>query len=226
MATKFITKGKGKRRKKIPMNSKKKGVSVRSVSLKPKAVAVINNKQIKLINKGEPATFSKALNDVILRKKRDIPVIDTNLNRTGKLKDYKFWVYDKKNDTVIKGSETIVKAPSYGQAADDFVTIWNKDKRLGRGIGYPDIQGKPVVESDIANLPVVNTKVNRDGKLKKFIFWALDFHTKSKIPKSDAIIVAEHYEQAANDYQSWWNDREHLDRTIGYPTIQGTVMGR
>ena len=157
-------------------------------------------------------------------KTKGVPIVNTKLNRTRELKDYKFWVYDKQNDKVVEGSETIVKAPSYGEAVDDFVVAWNKNPRLGMNIGYPNVQGNPVVESDLADLPVVNTKVNRDGKMKKFVFWAVDFHTKKKIPKSEVIVIAEHYEQGANDFQSWWNDREYLKRTIGYPTIRGTVL--
>ena len=68
--TKFITKGKGRKKRTFPIK-KKKGVSVRSVSLQPKAELVINKKQIQLINEGKPATFSKALNEVVLRKKKD-----------------------------------------------------------------------------------------------------------------------------------------------------------
>ncbi len=44
----------------------------------------------------------------------------------------------------VKGSDTIVISDSYGQAVDDFISIWNKDNRMNMDIGYPVVQGKPV----------------------------------------------------------------------------------
>jgi hypothetical protein len=41
MVTRFISKGKGRKRKAIPITPKKKGVSVRSVSLEPQAIQVL-----------------------------------------------------------------------------------------------------------------------------------------------------------------------------------------
>jgi len=41
----------------------------------------------------------------------------------------------------VKGSETIVMAEHFGQAVDDYETVWNKEHRMNRDIGYPVIQG-------------------------------------------------------------------------------------
>ncbi len=137
MAVRFITKGKGRKRKSFPIRPKK-GVTVRSVSLRPSAVVKVNKEQIRLINKGEPATFSKALNEVIIRAKRDgIPIYDTHVNSNDRRKPYKMWIvkHPEKGDKV-KGSETIVMAEHYGQAIDDFITIWNKEKRMKKTIDF------------------------------------------------------------------------------------------
>jgi len=142
MPVRFITKGKGRKRKSFPVRPKK-GVTVRSVSLRPNAVVKVNKEQIRLINKGQPATFSKALNEVITRAKRDgIPIYDTHVNSNDRRKPYHMWIvkHPEKGDK-IKGSDTIVMAEHYGQAIDDMITIWNKEKRMKKTIGYPQVQG-------------------------------------------------------------------------------------
>ncbi len=143
MAIRYISKGKGKNRKSFPIRPKKKGVSVRSVSLRPSAVVKVNKEQIKLLNRGEPATFSKALNQVIIRAKRDeIPTYDTHVNTNNRRKPYHMFVTDMKKHKKVKGSDTIVMADSYGQAVDDFITVWNKDPdRMKNTIGYPVVHG-------------------------------------------------------------------------------------
>jgi len=143
MAIRYISKGKGKNRKTFPIRPKKKGVTVRSVSLRPSAVVKVNKEQIKLLNRGEPATFSKALNQVIIRAKRDgIPTYDTHVNTNNRRKPYHMFVTDMKKHKKVKGSDTIVMADSYGQAVDDFITVWNKDPdRMKNTIGYPVVHG-------------------------------------------------------------------------------------
>ncbi len=82
MVTRFISKGKGKRRKAIPISPKKrKGVSVRSVSLEPQAIQKINKKTIKTLNTGEPANFSSSLNKIVIssRLKRDTSFKDSGI---------------------------------------------------------------------------------------------------------------------------------------------------
>ncbi len=143
MAVRFISKGKGRKRKSFPIKPKKRGVSVRSVSLQPSSVAKVNKEQIKLLNRGVPATFSKALNQVIIRAKRDgIPIYDTHVNSNDRRKPYHMWIvkHPEKGDK-IKGSDTIVMAEHYGQAIDDMITIWNKEERKNMTIGYPQVQG-------------------------------------------------------------------------------------
>lgn len=143
MAIRYISKGKGKNRKTFPIRPKKKGVTVRSVSLQPSAVVKVNKEQIKLLNRGEPATFSKALNQVIIRAKREgIPIYDTHVNSNDRRKPYHMWIvkHPEKGDKV-KGSDTIVMAEHYGQAIDDFITVWNKEERKKITIGYPVVQG-------------------------------------------------------------------------------------
>jgi hypothetical protein len=143
MVVRFISKGKGKNRRSFPLKPKKKGVSVRSVSLQPSAVVKVNKEQIKLLNKGEPATFSKALNQVIIRARREgIPIYDTHVNSNDRRKPYHMWIVkDPKGHAKVKNSDTIVMAEHYGQAIDDFITIWNKERRMKKTIGYPQVQG-------------------------------------------------------------------------------------
>lgn len=77
-----------------------------------------------------------------------IPIYNTNVNNSSDLqkydkkKPYMMWVvvHPEKSERV-KGSETIVMAEHYGQAVDDFITIWNEKKRKNTTIGYPQVQG-------------------------------------------------------------------------------------
>lgn len=141
MPVRFISKGKGRNRKAFPIRPKR-GVSVRSVSLRPSSVAKINKEQIKLLRRNEPATFSKALNQVVMRaKKLSIPIYDTNVNEDGIRKPYHMWISDMKKHKKVKGSDTLVLAEHYGQAVDDFITIWNKEHRMDKDIGYPVVEG-------------------------------------------------------------------------------------
>ncbi|MCP6727115.1 MAG: hypothetical protein KJI69_03765 [Patescibacteria group bacterium] len=142
MAVRYISKGKGKNRKSFPIKPKR-GVSVRSVSLQPSSIAKVNKEQIKLLNRGVPATFSKALNQVVLRAKRNgIPTYDTHVNTNNRRKPYIMHVTDMKKHKKVKGSDTVVMADSYGQAVDDFIIVWNKDpNRMQNQIGYPVVQG-------------------------------------------------------------------------------------
>jgi len=142
MPIRYISKGKGKNRKTFPIRPKKKGVSVRTVSLQPSAVVKVNKEQIKLLNRGETTTFSKALNRVIIRAKREIPIYDTHVNTNNRRKPYQMFVTDMKKHKKVKGTDTIVMADNYGQAVDDFITVWNKDpERMKNPIGYPVVQG-------------------------------------------------------------------------------------
>ncbi len=91
-STRFISKGKGRNRKSIPITPKKKGVSVRSVSLEPQAIQKINKKTIKTLNQGKPANFSSSINKLVLnsRLKRatDLRLIvfkDANKDKTFQL---------------------------------------------------------------------------------------------------------------------------------------------
>jgi len=81
MVTRFISKGKGRKRKSIPITPKKKGVTVRSVSLEPQAIQKINKKTIKTLNKGESANFSSSLNKIVIssRLKRDTSFEDSGI---------------------------------------------------------------------------------------------------------------------------------------------------
>ena len=92
MAIRYVTKGRGKNRRVIPIGSKKKGVSVRSVSLQPTAIQKINKEQGKLLNKGETANFSKALNAVVLRAKRD------RYSREGDIEERIAYIEEEKKD--------------------------------------------------------------------------------------------------------------------------------
>ena len=141
MAVRYISKGKGKHRKSFPIRPKK-GVTIRSVSLQPSAVQKINKEQIKLLNTGQSSTFSKALNQVVMRAKRaGIPIYDSNVNTDGKTKPYHMWITNMKNHKKVKRSDTMVLAKNYGQAVDDYITIWNKENRMNMDIGYPVVQG-------------------------------------------------------------------------------------
>ena len=171
MPVRFISKGKGKNRKSFPIRPKK-GVSVRSVSLRPSSVAKVNKEQIKLLNKGVPATFSKALNQVVMRAKRNgVPTYDTHVNTNNRRKPYIMHVTDMKKHKKVKGSDTIVMADSYGQAVDDFIIVWNKDpNRMKNQIGYPVVQGTAMKDfryaryiRDVGDVVMVSPENDNDG---------------------------------------------------------------
>ncbi len=169
MAVRFISKGKGRNRKSFPIKPKR-GVSVRSVSLQPSSIAKVNKEQIKLLNKGTPATFSKALNQVVMRAKRlSIPIYDTRVNSDDIRKPYHMWVTDMKKHKKVKGSDTLVLAEHYGQAVDDFITIWNKEHRMNKDIGYPVVQGtglNPIKNQDFFLTEDSTQRKRRDDELE------------------------------------------------------------
>ncbi len=77
-----------------------------------------------------------------LRRDKKIPVYNTKVNWDDKRKPFKMWIVKHpEGSDVIKGSVTIVMAEDYGQAIDDYITIWNKENRMKRKIGYPVVQG-------------------------------------------------------------------------------------
>jgi hypothetical protein len=170
MAVRFISKGKGKNRKSFPIKPKS-GVSFRSVSLQPSSIAKVNKEQIKLLNRGTPATFSKALNQVVMRAKRlSMPIYDTRVNSDDIRKPYHMWIvkHPEKGDK-IKGSDTLVLAEHYGQAIDDFITIWNKENRKNTTIGYPQVQGtglNPIKNQDFFLTEDSTQRKRRDDELE------------------------------------------------------------
>ncbi len=77
-----------------------------------------------------------------LRRDKKIPVYNTKVNWDDKRKPFKMWIVKHpEGSDVVKGSVTIVMAEHYGQAIDDYITIWNKENRMNRKIGYPVVQG-------------------------------------------------------------------------------------
>jgi len=82
------------------------------------------------------------LEGIRLRRDKKIPVYNTKVNWDNKRKPFKMWIVKHpEGSDVVKGSVTIVMAEHYGQAIDDFITIWNKENRMNRNIGYPVVQG-------------------------------------------------------------------------------------
>ncbi len=82
------------------------------------------------------------LEGVRLRRDKKIPVYNTKVNVNDKRKAFKMWIVKHpEGSEVVKGSVTIVMAEHYGQAIDDYITIWNKENRMKRKIGYPVVQG-------------------------------------------------------------------------------------
>jgi hypothetical protein len=82
------------------------------------------------------------LEGVRLRRDKKIPVYNTKVNWDNKRKPFKMWIVKHpEGSDVVKGSVTIVMAEHYGQAIDDYITIWNKENRMNRKIGYPVVQG-------------------------------------------------------------------------------------
>jgi len=86
---------------------------------------------------------SKTMSEGIrLRRDKKIPVYNTKVNWDNKRKPFKMWIVKHpEGSDVVKGSVTIVMAEHYGQAIDDYITIWNKENRMNRKIGYPVVQG-------------------------------------------------------------------------------------
>ena len=119
MVTRFISKGKGRKRKAIPISpKKKKGVSVRSVSLEPQAIQKINKKTIKTLNTGEPANFSSSLNKLVItsRLKRD--------NTVRKKREQKLDLFDIQNYDVDFYQERDNATVTVTRKSDD-KTVWS-----------------------------------------------------------------------------------------------------
>ncbi len=73
-------------------------------------------------------------------------------------------------------------------------------------------------------IPIYNTKVNFDDKRKPFLMWIVKHPEGSqRVKGSETIVMAEHFGQAVDDYETVWNKEHRLNRDIGYPVIQGTV---
>lgn len=73
---------------------------------------------------------------------KGIPIYNTQVNFDDKRKPFKMWIVKHpEGSDIVKGSETIVIAEHYGQAIDDYITVWNKENRMKRKIGYPVVQG-------------------------------------------------------------------------------------
>jgi len=109
-----------------------------------------------------------------LRRDKKIPVYNTKVNWDNKRKPFKMWIVKHpEGSDVVKGSVTIVMAEHYGQAIDDYITIWNKENRMKRKIGYPVVQGtadKNFRYKRTVSLPKFHrVKEQEDGGVK---FWA------------------------------------------------------
>jgi len=71
-----------------------------------------------------------------------IPIYNTHVNFDDRRKPFKMWIVKHpEGSEIVSGSQTIVMAEHYGQAIDDFITVWNKENRMKRKIGYPVVQG-------------------------------------------------------------------------------------
>lgn len=77
------------------------------------------------------------------------------------------------------------------------------------------------------NVNKVDLNTNRDNSYdefpkKEFKMWAVKHPEGSdKVPGSETIVRSQHYGQAVDDFIIDWNKKKKLNRTIGYPVVQG-----
>ncbi len=132
---------------------------------------------------------SKTMSEGIrLRRDKKIPIYNTKVNWDDKRKPFKMWIVKHpEGSDVIKGSVTIVMAEHYGQAIDDYITIWNKENRMNRKIGYPVVQGtadknfrykkdavRKAREVSVAQLENERFKLPESDKIKLWILAGTD----------------------------------------------------
>lgn len=74
---------------------------------------------------------------------------------------------------------------------------------------------------------VLDISTNRDNPLKEFPkknfkLWIVKHPEGDDIvPGSETVVRSQHYGQAVDDFIIDWDKRKRLNRTIGYPVVQG-----
>ncbi len=74
---------------------------------------------------------------------------------------------------------------------------------------------------------ILDVTTNQDNPLneypkKEFKLWVVkEPNSSEKLGGSETIVRSQHYGQAVDDYIIDWNKRKRLNRTIGYPVVQG-----
>ncbi len=77
------------------------------------------------------------------------------------------------------------------------------------------------------NKDILDITTNQDNPLKEypkkeFKMWVVkEPNSSDKVQGSDTIVRSQHFGQAVDDYIIDWNKRKRLNRTIGYPVVQG-----
>lgn len=113
-------------------------------------MAKLTKEQMAAIKAKERKERKRELSALGISDFKDRDVLDIKTNKDNSLetfpkKDFKLWVVEHpEGSDKVKDSETIVRSQHYGQAVDDFIIDWNKNKRMGKTIGYPVVQGEKV----------------------------------------------------------------------------------
>lgn len=83
------------------------------------------------------------------------------------------------------------------------------------------------VEDNERSKDSLDITTNQDNSLKEFPkkefkLWVVkEPNSSEKLGGSETIVRSQHYGQAVDDYIIDWNKRKRLNRTIGYPVVQG-----
>jgi len=103
-----------------------------------------------------------------------------------------------------------------------------KLQEQNRGVPFGLITGNVAIIKDRPNpSDILDVTTNQDNPLneypkKEFKLWVVKEPNSSEIlGGSETIVRSQHYGQAVDDYIIDWNKRKRLNRTIGYPVVQG-----
>jgi hypothetical protein len=79
--------------------------------------------------------------------------------------------------------------------------------------------------------PFLDIETNLDNPIdkypkKNFKLWVVEHPEGSeKVPHSETVVRSQHYGQAVDDFIIDWNKKKKLNKTIGYPVVQGKEIG-
>jgi len=91
--------------------------------------------------------------------------------------------------------------------------------------------GLGISKEEVKKSKILNINTNQDNPLDKFpkkdfkLWIVKEPDGSEKVKGSETIVRSQHYGQAVDDFIIDWNKKRRLNRTIGYPVVQGIKKG-